>query len=175
MIVKEKHITMKTTMKLLLLLLVLAGCGNIDKQNNGCWLSLKELPGYGPNANEPEFVLGAHSDVKNWHFDVTSVVELIENDSVRISGTVIEEESGEGTICVFNLVDTYLDDVYKIHPDRSFYSDMNGNYSFTLERKDGLMFIINSPGVDPVLLTLNCCDDCSKNDKQHSSHVELKH
>ena len=166
-------------MQLLLLLLVLGGCGNTDKQNNGCWLTLKELPDYRLDAYEPEYGLAASSDVVAGRFDVVADVTLVGSDSVQISGKVIDADWVEGDIypfiCVFDQVDKCINDVYKLCHDRRFFSDMKGNYSFIVERKDGLMFIINFVGFDPVLMTLNCCDDCSKNDKRHSLHVELKH
>ena len=170
----SKSITMKT-IKLctLLLFLLMMGCGNA--QNNGCWLSLKELTDYGPDTHKPEYVLAAHSDVVSGRFDITSDVELISNDSVRISGTVIDAETGEGALSAFLPVDKCIDNVYTLSPNKKFYSDMDGSFSFTIERKDRIMYIIDLPGYDPVLLMLNCCDECTKKDKRHSSHTELKH
>ncbi len=157
----------------LLLFLLMMGCGNA--QNNGCWLSLKELTDYSPDAYKPEYGLAFHSCVVRGRFDITSDVELISNDSVRISGTVIDAETGEGTFPAFLPVEKCIDDVYILSPNKKFYSDMDGSFSFTIERKDRIMYIIDLPGYDPVLLMLNCCDECTKNDKRQPSHVELKH
>ncbi len=165
---------MKTTrLYILFALLLMVGCGNA--QNNGCWLSLKELTDYAPDAHKPEYGLAAHSDVVRGRFDITSDVELIGNDSVRISGTVIDAEKSEGIFSAFLPVDTCIDDVYTLASRQKYYCDMDGSYSFTVERKNGLMFIIDLPGYDPVLLMMNCCDECTKNDKRHPSHMELKH
>ena len=157
----------------MLLFLLMMGCGNA--QNNGCWLSLKELTDYAPDAQKPEYGLAYHSSVVMGRFDITSDVELISNDSVRISGTVIDAETGEGYFPTFLPVDKCIDNVYTLSTNKKFYCDMDGSYSFTIERKDGIMYIIESPGYDPVLLMLNCCDECTKKDKRQSSHAELKH
>jgi len=156
----------------LLALLMIAGCGN--SHNDCCWLSLTELHEYALSSDNRSCGPVAPSCVAAWHFDIISDMELIGNDSVRISGTVFCKDEAY-IIPVIYSIDTCIDKEYILNPNPIVYGDIKGNYSFTTDRKDGQMFLIYFVGFEPVVLTLNYCDECKKHDKPQSSHVELRH
>ena len=139
-----------------------------------CWPVLKEMQDYRRGYNEPTYSLAAHSDVVAGHMDVTADVELVGNDSVRISGTVYCRKNKEPLLFApIFIVDNCVDDVYMLKPN-PMHCDVNGNFSFTAERKDGQVFIIETPGYDPVFLHLRCCFACTQDNSRKPSHAELK-
>lgn len=102
----------------------------------------------------------------------TANVELVSNDSVRISGTVADSKTGEPLPIAFvYAVDTNAAKEYLIKSTVA-ETDHDGNYSFTLERKDGQRFILRALGYAELLLELRCCIGCTQEHRHPSSFIE---
>ena len=116
-------------------------------------IRLSGLPGF-YSLTGKKFTPGGAYDVVPLEASVN--VEPVDNNRVRISGTVVDSKTGE-QIPYFSVyaVDTNAAKEYIIK-SKVTEGNFDGSYSFTTKRKDGQMFIIHTVGYAELLLQLHC-------------------
>ena len=121
--------------------------------NDVCWSELSGLPGF-YSLTGKKFTPGGAYDVVPLEASVK--VELVDNDRVRISGTVADSKTGE-LIPYFSVyaVDTNAAKEYIIK-SKVTEGNFDGSFSFTTKKKDGQMFILHTVGYAELLLQLHC-------------------
>jgi len=151
-----------------------ANAQDIVSNNSGCWPTLKYLKDYVRDGNKyKEGIVGC---IEPYRFDVIADVELVGNDSVKITVIAFDGADME-PMPFFSIltVDKCVWTNYVINSNAEIIvGDGYGKCSFVVERKDGQMFIITYVGYDPVLIRLNCCEECLKGKKSQSLHAETR-
>lgn len=136
-----------------------------------CWPIIGRLPYfYSMSDDGSKLTLGGAYCVVP--LKATAKVDLVGNDSVRVSGTVADSKTGEILPWLFvYAVDTNATKEYLIKSTVA-ESDDDGNYSFIVERKDGQLFILRALGYAELLLELHCCIGCTQKHRQPSSFIK---
>ena len=136
-----------------------------------CWPIFRDLPYfYSLSEDGQKLTPGGAYDVVP--LEASAKVELVGNDSVRVSGEVADRKTDELIpFFVVYAVDTNDAQEYIIKSTVASGDD-DGNYTFTVPRNDGQMFIIHSVGYAELFLQLHCCIGCTQK-HQPPSYIEF--
>ena len=136
-----------------------------------CWPIFRDLPYfYSLSEDGHKLTPGGAYDVVP--LEASAKVELVGNDSVRVSGEVADRKTDELIpFFVVYAVDTNAAHEYIIK-STVVSGDDDGNYTFTVPRNDGQMFIIHAVGFSELFLQLRCCIGCTQK-RGTSSYIEF--
>ena len=136
-----------------------------------CWPTFSDLPGfYSLSEDGHKLAPGGAYDVVP--MEASANVELVGNDSVRVSGEVADRKTHELIpFFVVYAVDTNAAKEYIIKSTVAS-GDEDGDYTFTVPRNDGQMFIIHAVGYAELFLQLHCCIGCTQKNST-STYIEF--